>query len=100
MDALLAAGANPNLQGGEDCTAVKAACRRGDVEIVEKLLKSGADPRIYRGSTSSALQEACASGSLPIVKLLIESGVDVNSFGKKPLTLHVLSSIDRKNLVE
>lgn len=28
LNALLAAGANPNIKSGVDCTAIKAACRR------------------------------------------------------------------------
>ena len=83
VNALLEAGADPNIQGGRECTALQVACCRGSVDIVETLLKHGANASLYGGKSGSPLKAACACPSLQTVKLLLGVPVDVNCIGKK-----------------
>ena len=83
VKALLEAGADPNIQGGREHTALQVACCGGSVDIVEILLKHGANAEFYGGKSGSPLQAACACPSLRTVKLLVRVPVDVNYVGKK-----------------
>ena len=83
VNALLEAGADPNIRGGMHYTALQIACYKGSADIVATLLKYGANAKICGGASSSPLQAACASHSLQIVKILIGESVDVNYVGKK-----------------
>lgn len=79
---LLDHGADPKLCGGEDGSALLAACSSGDLLCVELLLAHGADPNIGAGNGSyqqSCLSAACKSGDVRIVRLLLDHGVDPNS---------------------
>ena len=84
VNALLEAGADPNIEGGHECTALQVACRGGSAEVVEILLKHGANASLYGGESGSPLQAACACPSLRTVKLLVGVLADVNYVGKKP----------------
>ena len=90
VNALLDAGADPNIQGGQESTALQVACCGGSVDIVETLIKHGANANLYGGKSGSPLQAACAWPSLQTVKLLVEVPVDVNYVGKKPSVSCVL----------
>lgn len=92
VNALLEAGANPNVQGGPEYTALQAACRWGNADIVEALLKYGADVTLNGGKSGSPLQAACCYPSLRIVKILVEAKVDVNYVGKKPPVVCLLDT--------
>ena len=83
VNALLEAGASPNIQGGYECTALQVACSGGSADIVETLLQHGADANICGGGSGSPLQAACACPSSRTVKLLLGVPVDVNHVGKK-----------------
>ena len=83
VNALLEAGADPNIEGGNECTALQVACRGGSAEVVGILLKHGADASLYGGESGSPLQAACACPSLRTVKLLVGVPADVNYVGKK-----------------
>ena len=89
LNRLLETGANPNLQGRQQCTALQAACARGKAEMVESLLKHGADPNLHRKSCLNPLQAACDSGSLAIVQILVQAGANVHPIGTRPLILYV-----------
>ena len=79
---LLAAGADPNLRGGDYGTALQMACARNYEEVVSTLLKNGARTDVYGGYLGSSLNAACSFGSVRTVEYLIKAGVDVNRFGK------------------
>ena len=83
VNALLEAGASPNIQGGYECTALQVACSGGSADIVQTLLQHGANANIYGGGSGSPLQAACACPSSRTVKVLLGVPVDVNYVGKK-----------------
>ena len=83
VNALLEAGASPNIQGGYECTALQVACSGGSADIVETLLQHGANANISGGGSGSPLQAACACPSSRTVKVLLGAPVDVNYVGKK-----------------
>ncbi len=79
LEMLLAAGADPNIQGGYGRTALQCACYyRESEDFVETLLKNGAKTDAYGGHFGSPLNAACASGSTRKVQSLITAGADVN----------------------
>ena len=81
LEMLLAAGADPNIQGGYDCTPLQHACDMRDCEdIVETLLNYGARTDVYGGPYGSPLNAACARGSIRKVEILITAGADVNFY--------------------
>lgn len=94
VNALLEAGADPNIQGGPECTALQVACCAGSVGIVKALLKYGANVNICGGNSGSPLQAACAYPSLQAVKILVGASVDVNYIGKKLSVSNVLDTSD------
>ena len=100
VNALLEAGADPNIEGGHECTALQVACRGGSAEVVETLLKHGANASLYGGKSGSPLQAACACPSLRTVKLLVGVPADVNYVGKKLLVscLHGTSNLPIRRL--
>ena len=95
VNALLNAGADPNREGGHECTALQVACCGGSTDIVETLLNHGANANVYGGDSGSPLQAACACSSLGTVKLLVGVLADVNYVGKK---LSVSYLLDTSNL--
>lgn len=74
---LLDHGADPNLCGGQDGSALLAACYNGDLPCVKLLLAHGADPNvggIGKDYQQSCLAAACKSGDIRIVNLLLDHG--------------------------
>ena len=82
LELLLAAGADPNIQGGDVLTALMSACVQNKEAFVKTLLNHGARIDISGGSTQSSLNAACRLGHIRIVEILIEAGADVNRCGK------------------
>jgi ankyrin repeat protein len=92
VDALLKAGANPNLQahvtsiterknadhptGG--FTALMWAARNGYEDIVRRLIQGGADPNLKNGDTASAAMVAMYNDRFDLAALLWDLGSDVN----------------------
>ena len=90
VNALLNAGADPNIKGGHEYTALQVASSSGTADIVETLLKHDANASSYGGKSGSPLQAACACPSLQTVKLLVEVPVEVNYVGKKLSVFYLL----------
>ncbi len=79
LEMLLAAGADPNIQGGYYGTALQYACHwRISENTVETLLNHGARTDLYGRYIGSPLNAACASGNIRNVQSLITAGADVN----------------------
>ena len=77
--ALLAAGADPDVTGGNGMSVLARAAGSGDVERVTLLLAAGANPRPAAESAFQfPLHRAVERGLLESVRALIGAGVDVN----------------------
>ena len=76
--ALIARGADVNMQGGPYGDALQAASYGGHKEIVELLLERGAAVNMQGGHYGNALQAASYGGRKEIVELLLERGAEVN----------------------
>ena len=74
---LLERGADINVQGGLYGSALQAAVKGGNQEIISLLLERGADVNVQGGFYGNALQAAAAGGNPRIVKLLLDYGADV-----------------------
>jgi cytohesin len=76
---LLEAGADPNVQDDEGCTAMQNVSEAGSEGCVKLLLTSGADLNIHDKKGISALEKASAKGSIDCVRLLLAAGADFNA---------------------
>ena len=81
VTSLLEAGADPNIEGGEEHTALQVACCGDSVDIVETLLEHGADPNLHGGRCGSALHAAFSKGNEVIIRTLLTRGADVKHRG-------------------
>src|SRR4030095_10437729 len=83
-EALLKAGANPNVIVGEGETILMTAARTGNVETIKALVAHGADVNAaeqWQGQT--ALVYAAIENHADAVKRLVELGANVNARSKK-----------------
>ena len=71
--ALLVAGANPNLQDIKGRTALHSACASRTLKCVELLIKHKVDERITSIEGATALHTAIRVGEIEIAKLLMET---------------------------
>ncbi len=69
---------NVNVSGNYYGTALQAASRVGNTEIVEHLVSSGADVNILQGAHGTAIRAAVWGGHEDVVRILIASGADTN----------------------
>lgn len=72
---------NPNCEyrgDGEPRSALVAAARNGNIEIVRALLAADADVEFHAGGDEPPLMAASANGHVELVRLLIEEGANVN----------------------
>ena len=77
IEAMLAAGANPDHQRDDGMTALMGASDfAGYLEIVEALLAAGADPNVQSYENETALFLAAQAGHTKIVKALLAAGAD------------------------
>eukprot|EP00752_Nemacystus_decipiens_P009330 g8338.t1 len=90
VEALLAAGAKPNLRGGFDRTALGVAADRGRMDVVKTLVQHRVSLNAADSLGRTPLHEAASSsyGNLPVVEILLAAGarVDVpDESGETPL---------------
>jgi len=93
---LLGDGANINIRGENNETALSHACREGRLEMAFFLMDSGAslDPQDNDGNT--ALTHAVIGRHLLIAQRLIELGADItieNKNAEKPLDIALKSNV-------
>ncbi len=78
VQALLAAGADPNIKGEYGHTALTLAARNGHRDVVKALLAQDADPNIKDQQGNTALIIAARNGYVAIVQALLAQGADPN----------------------
>jgi ankyrin repeat protein len=86
--AALAAGAEANLRGPDDTTAVMWAAYNGDADLVRALIEAGADVRLSNKFGTSAITEAAINGNVTVLEALLAAGADPdfrNPEGETPL---------------
>lgn len=84
LEILLAAGADPNVLGGECGSALTMACHFKSEKAVKMLLTSGARTDVYGGSFGSSLNAACMFCSLGTIQEFIKAGADANYIHPPP----------------
>lgn len=86
-------GAEVNVLGGNDTTALRFAVMHHNTDSVKLLLDHGADVNAGRGSGRTALAESVVREDPGIVQLLLDQGAAVNGYadsnGQTPLMLAV-----------
>jgi ankyrin repeat protein len=78
VEALLAAGAKPNVTNDYGRTPLAVALDHANAPITEALLKGGADPRMRLPGMGTALIAAARTGSAAVINLLLNTGVNPN----------------------
>ena len=79
VEALLAAGADPNLNGQHNKTALYWAVSQGFLNTVNTLLSHKADTNIKDDIGTTPLMVAAKNGYKKIVELLLENGAEINA---------------------
>ena len=86
-EALLLAGANPNLLASDgSLSPLLDVCRSPSdscFQVAQLLLEHGADPNLASDEGDTPLHLAAYIGSTRLVSLLLEAGADVNAVDKK-----------------
>lgn len=96
---LLAAGADVNVRGGENGTALAAASFGGHERIVHLLLDANADVNAQAGHFKAALQGASYNGHERVAALLIDRGANVNVEGRFGSPLQAAARFGHTNLI-
>jgi ankyrin repeat protein len=78
VEALTAAGANPNAKNVYGRTPLAIALDHANAPVTEALLKGGADPRMRLPGMGTALIVAARTGSAAVINALLATGIDPN----------------------
>ena len=78
VDALLTAGADPNIANSINCTPLHIAARHGMINIVIRLLKAKANPNIQTTEGMTPLHEATYFAHVEVIKILFKEKADPN----------------------
>ncbi|KAH8689939.1 ankyrin repeat-containing domain protein [Talaromyces proteolyticus] len=84
IQVLLERGADPNISGDQEGSALFTSCLNGDLPCAKLLLDYGADTNYKPSKTKfykSCLSAASRNGGVPMVQLLFEHGADMNCTG-------------------
>ena len=77
FDRFIARGAGINNSDSEGKTALHAASKRGNVEILEKLLENGAGIDDVNNDGCTPLMFACRHGNLKVASILVCHGAEM-----------------------
>ena len=83
------AGADPNYRDDDARSALPAAVKLADSEIVPLLLDAGADPNARTSDGEPVASLAAGSGDAPILARLLEAGADPNAKGESGVAVLV-----------
>ena len=99
VEALLAAGADPNARSGRGFTPVLFAAREGHVDVLELLVEAGADVDDALPSNGmSALVLAVYNAQYDFAKALLDLGADPDAAGNGWTALHQVVWTHQPNL--
>ena len=76
--ALLASGADPNVEDGEGWTPLMLVTVKGHLDVARELLEAGADVHARNEKGWTALRFAVSMDDAEVLRLLLASGADVN----------------------
>jgi ankyrin repeat protein len=79
VDALLNAGANPNLRANDDETALMMAIQMKRAPLALRLLDANADVGISDSNGRTALHASAERGDAATLRLILKAGADVNA---------------------
>ncbi|GMU19782.1 MAG: hypothetical protein AMXMBFR12_09740, partial [Candidatus Babeliales bacterium] len=86
VQALLEAGADPNITNNDGCGSLGKAARNGNFKMIEALYRSGA---LLKKFQDAMVREAAKGGHLAIIDWLLHCGAAINgkstSYGNTPL---------------
>ena len=82
FEAVVALGADVNIAGRDNVSALMWACRTGNKKQVQLLLNAGADVTVYSTEDLGPLEYAVISGNAQIVDMVAKAGADVNHVNK------------------
>jgi hypothetical protein len=94
VDALLNAGANPNLRDNSDETALVMAIHMKHVPLAVRLLDANSDVSVANSNGRTALHASAERGDAATMRLILKAGADANladSHGWTPLFFAALS---------
>ena len=96
VDALLRAGAKPNVGDAAGTTPLMVACQSNDLASVTRLLDHGADAKTPRKDGMTALHFAAPHSAPDLVQLLLARGADASpAFQPSPLEFALLAGATR-----
>lgn len=96
MDALISAGADPNLRGAFGQTAIFVAAGLSDPAPLELLLRRGGDPNSHDNQGNSAISEEMTFGhSGAGVAAFLDAGLDMNRQDSDGDTIADQAAMDR-----
>lgn len=78
VETLLSNGADPNMEGLKNGTALVMAAHDEHVAIAKLLLEAGAEVNVVMEETGTPLMLASSSGNTELVRLLLDAGADPN----------------------
>jgi ankyrin repeat protein len=79
VEALLRAGADPNLANAFRMTPLSRACTNASAALVGLLLKAGADPNAAIATGETPLMTCAGTGNAAAVRMLLARGAAVNA---------------------
>ena len=90
VQALLAAGADPNVRNDNGDTLVHLAAQYNEnPAVIQALLAAGADPNVHGWGNATPLHRAAANENLTVIEALLAAGTDPNvRDGGKDTPLH------------
>jgi len=99
LNELIKSGADVNIKGKENVTALLIACSESDFRTIKILVKSGADVNAKNSDGSTALMIASYKGQKQSVEYLLNAGADVNTEATNGMTSLMLAA-DNKELIK
>jgi ankyrin repeat protein len=78
VNALLSAGANPNIKSKNGVTPLHTAAQYNELDVVKALLSAGANPEVEAKNVGTPLHLASQHNEIDVMEALISAGANVN----------------------